>query len=227
MAHARYHRYAENVWKHNQGEVAAAVSDLIREEHPSFVALAGDVRARQMLTEALSDTERALVIDVDTHTRADGADSEELDAAIARTLDERRRAVISDVRDRAATDNGSGGTEGIAEVTAALQQARVDTLVLDGRMLDDDRMLLALDAPPWLAIDEAERLGAEVLSAVPAVEALARAAVLTDARVLIEEDEPMADDAVRVSRAVREPVAALRWADVTDTADDPDTRDPA
>lgn len=227
MAHARYHRYAENVWKHNQGEVAAAVSDLIREEHPSFVALAGDVRARQMLTEALSDTERALVIDVDAHTRADGADSEELDAAIARTLDERRRAVISDVRDRAATDNGSGGAEGIAEVTAALQQARVDTLVLDGRMLDDDRMLLALDAPPWLAIDEAERLGAEVLSAVPAVEALARAAVLTDARVLIEEDEPMADDAVRVSRAVREPVAALRWADVTDTADDPDTREPA
>jgi len=213
MAHATYHRYAENVWKHNQGEVAAAVSALIREQHPAFVAVAGDVRARQLLSDALSDTERALVVEVDSHTRADGADSTELDAAITRALTERSHGVISDVRDRAATDNGSGGAEGIGEVTAALQQARVETLLLDGRMLDDDHTLLALDAPPWVAADESERLGAAVIARVSTAEALARAAVLTDARILIEEDEPSADDEPREARPVREPVAVLRWAD--------------
>lgn len=89
-SHAAYQRYAENTWKHNQQEVAAAVSDLIRRQHPAFVALSGDVRARQLLTEALTDTERELIVEVDAHTRADGADSTELDSAIARSLVERR-----------------------------------------------------------------------------------------------------------------------------------------
>ncbi|WP_404473381.1 Vms1/Ankzf1 family peptidyl-tRNA hydrolase [Microbacterium aerolatum] len=213
MAHARYHRYAQNVWKHNQDDVASAVSALIREQHPAFVAVSGDVRARQLLGEALTDTERALVVEVDAHTRADGADSTELDTALAEAIAERTSAAIGDVRDRAAADSGSGGAEGIADVVAALQQARVDTLLLDARMLGDEQTLLALDGPPWVAADESERLGSTVLAEVSAAEALARAAVLTDARVLVEEDEPIADDAPRDDRPARQPLAALRWAD--------------
>lgn len=218
-SHSAYQRYAENTWKSNQEEVAAAVSELIRRHHPEFVALAGDVRARQLLTDALTDTERALVVDVDAHTRADGADSTELDSAIARSLEERERSAVGEVRDRAAADSGSGGATGLEEVVAALQQARVDTLLLDGRMLDDERTLLVLDAPPWVARDEAESLGADVVARVHAAEALARAAILTDARVLVEDDEPMAEDAPRESRAVRDPVAVLRWADDTEASD--------
>lgn len=218
LAHATYHRHAEHVWKHNQDEVATAVSALIREQHPAFVVLAGDVRARQMLSEALSDTERALVLEVDAHTRTEGADSTELDAAVTETLAERMQTAIREVRDRAATDNGTSGAEGIVEITAALQQARVETLLLDGRMLDDDRTLLALAAAPWVAADESERLGATVLATVSAAEALARAAILTDVRVLIEEDEPTADDAPREDRSVRDPVAVLRWADDTEAS---------
>lgn len=220
MAHAAYHRYAENVWKHNQDEVATAVSALIREQHPVFVALSGDVRARQLLSEALTDSERDLIVEVDAHTRAEGADSAELDAVIAESIAERTHAAVNDVRDRAATDNGSGGAEGVAEVVAALQQARVETLLLDARMLDDDRTLLALDAAPWVAADESESLGAAVVDSISAAEALARAAVLTDARVLIEEDEPTAEDAPREDRPVRAPVAVLRWANDTEAGDE-------
>nr|WP_314841073.1 Vms1/Ankzf1 family peptidyl-tRNA hydrolase [uncultured Microbacterium sp.] len=212
-AHARYHRYSENVWKHNQKDVATELSTLIREQQPAFVALAGDVRARQLLGEALTDTERELLIEVDANTRADGADSGELDEAIDRAIDERQRQAISDVRDRAATDSGSGGADGVTAVVDALQQARVDTLVLDNRMLDDDSPLLALDGPPWLASDVSERLNTNVLGSIRVADALARAAVLTDARVLIEEDEPLAADEPEQQRPVREPVAALRWAD--------------
>lgn len=219
-SHAAYQRYAENTWKKNHDEVAASVSDFIRQEHPAFVALSGDVRARQLLTDALTDTERELIVDVDAHTRADGADSTELDAAIARAIAERDRSIIGELHDRAAADSGSGGAEGIAEVTAALQQARVETLLLDGRMLDDERTLLALDAAPWVAAAESESLGAGVLATVQAAEALARAAVLTDAQVLIEDDEPTADDAPREDRPVRDPVAVLRWADDTGARDE-------
>ncbi|MDQ0644269.1 baeRF2 domain-containing protein [Microbacterium murale] len=219
MAHAAYHRYAENVWKHNQSEVAAAVSGLIREQHPTFVAISGDVRARQLLIESLTDAERELIVEVDVHTRADGADSTELDSAIAESIAERMRITVTEVRDRAATDNGSGGAEGIGEVTAALQQARVETLLLDSRMLDDGRTLLALDPAPWVAADESESLGAVVVDSIPAAEALARAAILTDARVLIDEDEPAEEDAPRESRPVRDPLAVLRWADEADAGD--------
>lgn len=211
-AHARYHRYSENIWKHNQKDVAAAVSTLIREEQPSFVAVAGDVRARQLLGEELSDTERELVVEVDANTRADGSDSSELDAAIDRAIEQHQRQAITDVQDRAAADNGSGGAVGVAAVVEALQQARVDTLVLDSRLLDDDSPLFALDGPPWLATDVAQRLNTNVLGSIRTADALARAAVLTDARVLIEEDDDIADDAPRDERAAQEPVAALRWA---------------
>lgn len=219
-SHASYQRYAENTWKHNQDEVAAVVSDLIREHHPVFIALSGDVRARQLLTDALTDAERDLVVDVDAHTRADGADSTELDKAIAQAIVERASAAVSDVRDRAAADSGSSGAEGLQEVTAALQQARVDTLLLDGRMLDDERTLLALDGAPWVVGDESEALGTGVLARVSAAEALARAAVLTDARVLVDDDEPTAEDAPREIRPVRDPVAALRWSNDTEASDE-------
>ncbi|MFS0853972.1 Vms1/Ankzf1 family peptidyl-tRNA hydrolase [Microbacterium sp. 179-I 3D4 NHS] len=212
-AHANFHRHTEDIWKHTQSEVAQAVGALIRDRHPSFVVVSGDIRARQLLGEALSDAERALVVEVDAHTRAEGSDTTELDHAIARTIHEHRTEAIRALRDRAAADGGSGGADGLDAVIDAVQQARVDTLLLDARMLDDDATLLALDGPPWVARDESERLAAEVVGAVGVAEALARAALLTDARVLVEEEEYAADDAPRDERPVRQPLAALRWAD--------------
>jgi len=220
-SHANFQRSAENTWKRNQTDIAGTVSELIRDEHPAFVAVAGDVRARQLLVEALSGAERELVIDIDVHTHAEGADRTEFDEAVARAVEQHVRDDVERIRDRAATDSGSGGAEGVSDVVAALQQARVDTLLLDNRMLDDDSAeLLALDAPPWVAADPSESLGAATICRLPAPEALARAAVLTDARVVIEEDEPQAGDAPREDRAVRQPIASLRWADTGGAGND-------
>lgn len=213
LGDAKYQNYVENVWKQNQKDVAAALSALIREERPAFVAVSGDVRARQLLAEELTSDERALLVDVDANTRADGADRTALDETITREIDERRRREIADVRDRAAADDGSGGAEGFPAVIEALQQARVDTLVLDGRLLDDERVLIALDGPPWVVTDVAQRLNTQVLGSIRAAEALARAALLTDARVLIEDDEYEASDERREDRPAREPIASLRWTD--------------
>lgn len=213
LGDAKYQNYVENVWKQNQKDVASALRALIREERPSFVAVSGDVRARQLLAEELTGDERALLVEVDAHTRADGADRAALDETISREIEERRRREIADVRDRAATDDGSGGAEGFPAVIEALQQARVDTLVLDARLLDDERSLIALDGPPWVVTDVAQRLNTQVLGSTRAAEAIARAALLTDARVLIEDDEYEAADERREERPVREPLASLRWVD--------------
>lgn len=212
-SHANFQRSAENTWKQNQADVADAVSELIRDEHPAFVAVAGDVRARQLLVEALTSAERELIVDIDVHTHTEGADRTDADEAISQAVQHHLRGEAERIRDRAATDSGSGGAEGITDVVAALQQARVDTLLIDARMIDDGADLLALDAPPWIANDASESLAAGTICRLPVAEALARAAVLTDARIVIEEDEPLADDAPREDRSVRPPIAALRWAD--------------
>jgi hypothetical protein len=72
----------------------------------------------------------------------------------------------------------------VGEVVAALAAAQVDTLLLDPSAVDD-RTLLALGDAPWVATAPEEALGAEVLAELPAASALARAALLTDARVVL------------------------------------------
>ncbi|MDO8381694.1 MAG: Vms1/Ankzf1 family peptidyl-tRNA hydrolase [Microbacterium sp.] len=210
-SHARYQRHSEDVWMHNQNEVADVVDRLVREHCPKFVVVAGDVRARQLLADALDPASSALVVDVDTHTRADGADGTALEEAIRSSLDRFATEAIHDILDRAAADNGSRGAEGVDAVTHALQQAQVEALVLDARLVDSDSTLIALDAEPWVAAAGDATGEANALAEIPVAEALARAAVLTSASVLVEEDDPGAPDAPREERLVREPRALLRW----------------
>src|SRR5690606_21584089 len=113
-------------------------------------------------------------------------------------------------RDRAAERDAENGASGIHAVVGALQQAQVETLLLDARMLDSDGTLLALSEAPWVANGTADAFDAGPGTPVPVVEALVRAAVLTDADVLFIEDdldegEPRSDD------EAHPPVAALRW----------------
>ncbi|MBP2437292.1 hypothetical protein [Microbacterium amylolyticum] len=58
-------------------------------------------------------------------------------------------------------------------------------------------------------------MGVAVVARISAAEALARAAVLTDARVLIEEEDAESEDEPREARPVTEPTALLRWPDET------------
>ena len=218
-SHANFQRYAESTWKRNQAEVAETVREIVRESRPVFVAVAGDVRARQLLIEELGDLEHTQIVEAGAHTHADGADSAKLDDAIASALEDHARDRIQRIRDGALADNGSAGAEGIPAVLAALQQARVEAVVLDNRMLDADEELLALDAAPWVASDESEMLDANLICRTSAAEALARAAVLTDAELVIEEEPASAEDAPREERPVREPLASLRWPDPDDATE--------
>ncbi|GGH40617.1 baeRF2 domain-containing protein [Microbacterium album] len=211
-SHRRYQAHSEDIWEQNQSEVAEAVDRIVREQHPRFVVLAGDVRARQLLHERIAPAGRDLVVEVESHTKAEGSDDTALHEAIAAAVDARLEAELSDIRDRAAANEGAAGAYGMTPVLEALQQARVDTLLLDERLLSADETLEALDAPPWAGTGDGDALGATPLGRVPVAEALARAAVLSGARVLVL-DEVLADDEARPAGPAAAPVALLRWAD--------------
>ncbi|WP_309069064.1 Vms1/Ankzf1 family peptidyl-tRNA hydrolase [Microbacterium sp.] len=214
-SHRRYQNHSEDIWQHNQAEVADAVDRLVRERRPRFVVVAGDVRARQLLLERLAPPSRELALEVDAHTKAEGSADEALERAIDDAVGGAIGADIADARRRAAENDGAAGARGIGEVIDALQQARVDTLVLDARLADegeDGEALAALDAEPWVARSEREELPAGSLGYLPAAEALARAALLSGARVLVVEED-LAEGEARDDRPAAEPVAALRWAD--------------
>jgi hypothetical protein len=88
---------------------------------------------------------------------------------------------------------------------AALQTGRVATLLLDVRLWKSGKTLEALAAEPWLG--ERENAEAVGYGPIPMAEALARAALLSGARVVVEEH---ADEIARSARAARPPQAILR-----------------
>ena len=209
LSQARYQRTSEEIWKLNQREVAETVNELVRANAPAFLVLSGDVRARQLLLGDLSEAAQQLLVEVDAHTRAAGADEEVLESAIAEELESHRDEAVAEASDRAEAENGRRGAHGIPEVVEALQQAQVETLLLDVRLLESDQLLDALDAPPWVGYEDDLDVG--IVAKVAVAEALVRAALLTGARVLIAEDEPAQEDAPREDRAPRPPMAVLRW----------------
>jgi len=73
---------------------------------------------------------------------------------------------------------------GLGAVVGALQQAQGSVVALDAVAVGE-RTLLALAGAPWVATAPEQAAGTPVIGAVPAVCALVRAAVLTDAELVL------------------------------------------
>lgn len=209
LSQSRYQRTSEEIWKLNQREIAESVKEIVRERAPAFVVISGDVRARQLLLGELTEIPSQSIVEVDSHTRADGSDDVALESAIADELESQHDAAVVEASDRADAGHGRRGAHGLPEVVAALQQAQVETLLMDARMVESNQLLDALDAPPWVGF--ADELDVGIVARVQVTEALARAALLTGSRVLVTDDAPVGEDAPREDRGVRPPLAVLRW----------------
>jgi hypothetical protein len=191
-----FQNHTEEIWKQTQSQLASTVDEIVRQHAPRLIVVAGDIRARQLLADELSEASRAILEVEPTNTRADGSTDEALrdrvNAEIERVLAADKAALL----DRLNLHDGRG--DNLVElsygaVVQALASAQVDTLILDSARLAD-REALALDAEPWIANAPEEALGANVIASVPAQLALVRAALLTDATVLFTDVFPGADD---------------------------------
>jgi hypothetical protein len=209
-AHHRYQHNAENKWVHNAEEVAQRIASMARRLSPRFVLVAGDVRARQILTDRASDLWSDLVVSMDEGGRAAGADRAPVDVRTAELIAEHEAREIAEAVEQIEAAGAHGlavtGTEAVVE---ALRKGQVETLVLADDPGEDT--LLVGASPLELGVDQhdMDALGIHG-EIVPAERALLAAAVASSAGVVLVPGSAMPDGA---------PVAAvLRYTDASTPA---------
>jgi release factor family 2 len=209
-AQLRYQHYVEDTWRNNEAQVAERIGELVDRYRPRLIMVAGDLRAVELLTEELSSAAKDVLFTEQLEASA-GDEQEELfrrfEEAVARVAAEDEEAALQRIFTRA---EGEGRSEafGIGEVVNALGQSQADTVLVSipreaERTHEEERRAIALDAQPWIASAPEQDFGAGELGIVPASVAIARAAVLTDARVIVVSPGELPEDV---------PAAALlRW----------------
>ena len=205
-AHHRYQHNAENKWIHNADNVAERIASLVRRLHPRFVLLAGDMRARQILTDRASDLWSDLIVSMDEGGRAAGADREPVDQRTAELVAEHEAHEEADAVEKIQSAAAHGlAVTGTASVVEALRKSQVETLVLADQ--PDDEKLLVGPSPLLLGTEQGDMdaLGVQEVHSVPADRALIAATVASDAGVVVVPRSAMPGDI---------PVAAiLRYTD--------------
>ena len=183
----RYQHRTENIWKANAADISGEIDKVVRSCRARLLVVAGDIRARNLVAEQLSEQSKDILTVVESHSRTEGADKEayaqEINKRVAECIARRQAQLLERLNNQKGRANPES-TEGIGSVVHALQQAQVDTLLLESQGLNGHR-LLALGSEPWTAEIDGETAGAPVLGEVPAPSSLLRAAVLTDAEVAL------------------------------------------
>ena len=195
--HLKLQHRAENVWRQNASEIAGAIDDVVRDTRAQLLIVAGDVRARTLVEEQLSEQSRGILHLVDTNTRAAGADKTALSEAVEELVAEVVKQHQEEALERLRMRQGQGSpllATGLAGVVAGLQGAAVECLLVDGDGDWGDKQLLTLEGEPWVAVSEDQVMGAQVLGKAPAEAALLRAAARTDAEVWFLPKESMPGD---------------------------------
>jgi ribosomal protein L7Ae-like RNA K-turn-binding protein len=209
-AHHRFQHNAENKWVHNADDVAAQITSMARRLSPRFVLVAGDVRARQILTDRASDVWSDLVVNMDEGGRAAGADREPVQRRAAELVAEHEARECAEILEKVQAAGAHGlSVTGLDRVVEALRKGQVETLVL----ADDPEhatTLLVGNSPLELGVkqQDMDALGTHGTVA-PADRALIAAAVASGAAVVV----------VPLSAAPEHPVAAvLRYTDASTDA---------
>jgi hypothetical protein len=184
-AHNKYMHTAENQWTENADQVADHITRLARRVSPRFVLLAGDVRARQLLTDRASGGWSQLVVAMEEGGRAAGADREPVDRRSAELVAEHEARETAQVLDQIAGAASHGlSVTGIPAVVEALRKGQVETLVLADEPGEDT--LLVGDTPLALGVDQHDMDALGVHGTVaPADRALLAAAAAGSAAAVV------------------------------------------
>jgi phenylpyruvate tautomerase PptA (4-oxalocrotonate tautomerase family) len=185
-AHHRFLHNTEERWIHNVDQVAELIASMARRHRPAFVLVAGDVRARQILTDRASDPWKDLVVSIDEGGRAAGADREPVERREAELVAEQEAHgeadAVEKVQSAAAHGLAATGTELVVE---ALRKSQVETLVLADQ--PDEESLFVGGSPLELGVEESDlqAFGSQQVQIVPADRALLAAAVASKADVVV------------------------------------------
>jgi hypothetical protein len=180
----RYHRRAEDSWRHNAGAVAGAVTHGLQTVHSGLLLVAGDVRAVQLLRDRLP---RTVTVRHLPGGRSEDGSAQARRVAIAAALDAYAAEQGAQLLDRFTAERGPHGAtvEGVSATLAALAEGRVQTLLVADDPADDrlgwfGTGVLCVDDPSQVPPGTAGELYPGRL-----VDVAVRAALLTDAEVRV------------------------------------------
>jgi Bacterial archaeo-eukaryotic release factor family 2 len=191
-SHRRYQQAAEETWKRNAGDVAAAVTDLAKAVGAEVIVIGGDVRTAPLIAERLPIRWRERVVVTDASARQ-APDEEALDDVTIQSIAEVADRHARDAIDRYNMQRGEGsGSAGLADVVTRLQRGQADTVLLINDASSTDKLWIGPDDPSLVSVDAQplHQSGVDDPQQVRADAALLRAIVGTDADlVLVTPDE--------------------------------------
>lgn len=183
----RYQNRAEETWTKNAKQVADEVVRVSSEIGAAVVILAGDVRSNELLREQLPQQTLALLKEIDGARNPDGS-AETMPPAIRRMVQtaaaEQTVAVLQKFREeRGQLDRYADGPR---SVCAALQEAKVETLLIHDRQ-DDQRRAFFGPEPNQVAMEatDLKELGVDAPQEGRLADVLIRAALGTSAAVRV------------------------------------------
>ena len=182
-AHGSPRRVQESIHK-NIRDVADRITHLVDESGAQIVFVTGEVKARAELVAALPERVSEKAVELRGGGRTAGTDEAEVHQEMSEEFHRRRIAVIEDAAARFAAGRGTGlAVEGLNDVTAALRDGAVETLIIgevgDATVVADTD--LALVAP---SADALSALGGAPARVLRADEALPLLAVATGAKLI-------------------------------------------
>lgn len=182
-AHGSPRRVQESIRK-NIRDVADRITHLVDESGAQIVFVTGEVKARAELVATLPERVTEKAVELRGGGRTAGTDEAEVHQEMSEEFHRRRLAVIEDAAARFAAGRGTGlAVEGLNDVTAALRDGAVETLIIgevgDATVVADSD--LALVAP---SADALSALGGAPARVLRADEALPLLAVATGAKLI-------------------------------------------
>jgi hypothetical protein len=181
-SHLNMQERVEETWRRNTAAVAERIDKLISSSGARVLVIAGEVRSRARLRDALGERAAAMAVEVE-HSSGAGPDvlGAAVDAAVLDVVDAERHAVLDRFEQAAGRPDGLA-VQGVEPVLAALRAGAVDTLLLDGGTTRDQQVWIS-DVPTAVAssADELRTIGAEPAGQVPVDDALVRAAAASGA----------------------------------------------
>ena len=201
----RFQQRAENTWGQNAGDVAVELAGLVDRVGARLVVVSGDVRAIQLLGEALPPALEDLVQVIDGGRSEDGSEESvaaEVDRLVAvATAKETTEAVEKFTEELGQHDRA---VEGVGPTVTALGQAQVAGLLIDSGALADRQGWFGPEAA-HVATDpgELDAMGFEAPEQALLADVLVRSALASGAGVRVVPSEMAPKHGVG---------ALLRWA---------------
>ena len=72
----QFQHRTEEIWRRNADQLAEEIGRTVRDSHARLLIVAGDIRARGLVVDQLSEAGRAVLTILESHTRTPGADHE-------------------------------------------------------------------------------------------------------------------------------------------------------